>query len=245
MRARMNGRNMETRRNIQPEDAVTSLLRTAHNALCASWSTQADTWNRIYFSAIELHRVGLLPTADRILDVVRRRITEDTDWLAWLYCKKGEIRYDGGNHEEARRFFNKTLELRPGHLKATIQATPETERLAVVVGERPPFDLPALAVPMDIHAEDSWAYYFSRRKIDILYITPPKNLLRIHPLLFNRIITQHLRDTAEIRCHLSADVSVTIDNATVRRLVRQGTAAQSQTRLSVWQQLVNMAHCAL
>lgn len=231
---------METRRDIPPEDAIPSWLLTLHTTLCASWPSPLYTWNKIYFIAIELQRFGLLQKADQLFDVVKKHVTDNTDWLSWLYCKKGEISYDLGNRQEARLFFQKTLELQPGHVKATILETPETETLAVTIGERPPFALPALFVPVDINSESSWYYYFGRRKIDTLFITPPSKFMAIHPLLFKKIIEQYLTDTATIKCCLSADRFVKMDNGELRKTAKHGSAALSKTRRALWRQLGEM-----
>lgn len=199
-------------------DQYEAAFKPAVDALEPILATNEASIRAIYHFAIDLHKDGYLDRATFLYNYVLEHATMAPELQAWTHYKLAEMDLETGKIDPAMEGFHKALGINPGIAKAAIYVAPKDQPLSIVLGETVQWDGQGIPVQFYFNKGDQWSHYFSYRRIDTLWVTPPALLLRFDMDMLRHVLDTYFSPQGQFGLAIDATRKTSMSVETLREL---------------------------
>ena len=186
-------------------------------------------WEGMHLYAVEQHRQGRLELARMLYETILPRLGPFSELRGWVTFKMAEMALEAGD-ASAERGFREALEALPELSKAKIMLAPKNEPLRIVLGREPQWPDQGIPVSFHFNAPELWAYYFGKRPLDVLYISPPALVMRFNCRIFAKVLNEYFAPDGSLVMALSPNNRQSFSVPQLLKLCQDTTLFRAEMR---------------
>lgn len=155
-------------------------------------SPDEEDFEKFYWTGLKLHKMDDVQRAKAVYIKVAEDDRVQPELAAWALFKHGELLLEQDDGDAASDHFTRALKKNPSHAKASIFLTPKVSPLKVCLVLQGTDSGNGINVLMDPWDAELWAYYFTRRRPDVVEMKlsskTPKQYWAILAKLLNKYL---------------------------------------------------------